>query len=519
VRLDFGSEHFNGADRWIEIAVRPAGSGTFTALSPRQRVTSAPYSIKSLNSETALIATNATQLGGVAADQYVITTDPRMSDSRQASGINFATASLTGVVPIVNGGTGSATQNFVDVSTNQLNIAGNKRFVQTTTLDFANVGTLTSNGGATFNGTAIFNGADAVQMNALNVGNGLTADVASVSELNATNGVSGNVVNAQTHFSIGGAPVLQATGEQLLIGRDVGAGAGVVRGTAIGHGTQVLQSDSIVLGTTPGFFLPLPNTRVGIGVFSPTTKLDVGGQVLIRSNVANPPTGGGLRGLLNVVQTGSGDANFYMQGAFGGRGINFATNVLTAGADARLVISHYDGTTYQNRFAISPSGDIGIGTITPAAKLDVAGTVRVGTIGIAGVNAVCLDASLILSACSSSRRYKNDINNFTTGLDLIRRLRPVSFKWTANSTQDLGLVAEEVAELEPLLATYNENDEVEGVKYDRVGVVAINAINQQQAQIEHQRKQIERQQQQINQLRSLVCDMKPEAPLCKKEKK
>ena len=82
VSLDFGAGFLPGADRFLDIAVRPAGAGTFTTLSPRQKVNSAPYSIRSLNSGTADQANNATQLGGVAANQYVVTTDPRMTDPR-----------------------------------------------------------------------------------------------------------------------------------------------------------------------------------------------------------------------------------------------------------------------------------------------------------------------------------------------------------------------------------------------------------------------------------------------------
>ncbi len=82
VSLDFGAGALSGADRFLDIAVRTAGGGAFTPLSPRQKVNSAPYSVRSLNSTTADVAANATQLGGVAANQYVVTTDPRMTDAR-----------------------------------------------------------------------------------------------------------------------------------------------------------------------------------------------------------------------------------------------------------------------------------------------------------------------------------------------------------------------------------------------------------------------------------------------------
>lgn len=96
VNLDFG-QNFPGANRFLEIHVRQSGGGAFTPLAPRQAISSAPYAVKSLNADAALTATNATNatnaataatannslsLGGVAASQYVLTGDPRMSDAR-----------------------------------------------------------------------------------------------------------------------------------------------------------------------------------------------------------------------------------------------------------------------------------------------------------------------------------------------------------------------------------------------------------------------------------------------------
>ncbi len=58
VKLDFGAI-FPGADRFLEIRVRNGG-GAFTTLNPRQRISSSPYSAKSLSSETAVSAASAT---------------------------------------------------------------------------------------------------------------------------------------------------------------------------------------------------------------------------------------------------------------------------------------------------------------------------------------------------------------------------------------------------------------------------------------------------------------------------
>ncbi len=89
VQLDFGSAPFQtGADRYLEIAVkRPAADTTYTSLTPRQRITSTPYAIRSLLAGT---ADNAQSLNGQPAGSYVLTTDSRLSDSRiPTSGSNF----------------------------------------------------------------------------------------------------------------------------------------------------------------------------------------------------------------------------------------------------------------------------------------------------------------------------------------------------------------------------------------------------------------------------------------------
>ena len=43
--LDFGTNVFDGSPRWLEIALRTNGGGAFTALSPRQPITPAPYAV------------------------------------------------------------------------------------------------------------------------------------------------------------------------------------------------------------------------------------------------------------------------------------------------------------------------------------------------------------------------------------------------------------------------------------------------------------------------------------------
>src|SRR5262249_31500941 len=118
----------------------------------------------------------------------------------------------------------------------------------------------------------------------------------------------------------------------------------------------------------------------------------------------------------------------------------------------------------------------------------IPGRLVVAQFGASGTIALCLNPSSEVSSCSSSLRYKTNIAPFSSGMSLVNRLRPIRFTWKNGGMKDLGLAAEDVAKVEPLLVTYNANGEVEGVKYDRVAVVLLNAVKEQQEQINRQQK-------------------------------
>jgi hypothetical protein len=85
--LDFGTGAFNGSERWVEIGVRTNGSAAaYTTLVPRQQITSTPYAMRSLSASNADTAVNAAQLGGTAANQFVQSSDARLTDTRPPSG-------------------------------------------------------------------------------------------------------------------------------------------------------------------------------------------------------------------------------------------------------------------------------------------------------------------------------------------------------------------------------------------------------------------------------------------------
>ena len=83
VTLDFGNQ-FPGADRWLEIAVRTNGTGVFTVLAPRQKISAAPYAITAGN-----------MTGTLAAGQLSGTISPANIGVASITSTMLATGSVT----------------------------------------------------------------------------------------------------------------------------------------------------------------------------------------------------------------------------------------------------------------------------------------------------------------------------------------------------------------------------------------------------------------------------------------
>lgn len=153
---------------------------------------------------------------------------------------------------------------------------------------------------------------------------------------------------------------------------------------------------------------------------------------------------------------------------------------VTSGVSNSTAIGANAQTTTSNTIVLGTSSETVI----------VRGKLQVDTLGNAGSQQLCLNGSSRLAPCSSSLRYKSDLRPFTGGLSLLNRLQPISFTWKDGGLHDVGFGAEEVEKIEPLLVNYNATGQVEGVKYDRLTVVLVNALKEQQQQLAAQQTQI-----------------------------
>ena len=127
-------------------------------------------------------------------------------------------------------------------------------------------------------------------------------------------------------------------------------------------------------------------------------------------------------------------------------------------------------------FTIDAIGNVGIGVTAPTQRLEVSGQVKIDTFASAASTPVCENAG-VLSSCSSSLRYKRDVKDAVFGLDDVMRMHPVTFKWKGRDESDFGLIAEDVAKIDPLFVTY-KNGQIEGVKYAQLTAVLVSAIKE-----------------------------------------
>ena len=220
-------------------------------------------------------------------------------------------------------------------------------------------------------------------------------------------------------------------------------------------------------------------------------------------------------GVATGFTTVTGNGNTYLGSVAGGTdGINNASAI-----GFRAFVSQSNSLVLGGISGVNGGVDtnVGIGTTAPADRLDVDGIIRVSTLGAAGVSSLCRNALNQISDCSSSLRYKTDIAAFDAGMDLVNRLQPITFKWRDGGMLDIGLGAEDVAAIEPLLVNLSASGKVEGVKYDRIGVLLLNAAKEQQAEIDVQRKEIADLRGQVEALKKMICATNASAELCATE--
>jgi len=165
-----------------------------------------------------------------------------------------------------------------------------------------------------------------------------------------------------------------------------------------------------------------------------------------------------------------------------------------------------NNTTGNNNIALGygagaflTTGDfnIDIGNDGVAADAD---TIRIGTVGtqtatfIAGISgatvpggvAVIIDADGHLGTTVSSARFKDEIKPMDKASEAILALKPVTFHYKSDTTNtpQFGLIAEEVAEVNPDLVVRDQEGEIYTVRYEAVNAMLLNEFLKEHRKVE-----------------------------------
>jgi endosialidase-like protein len=309
---------------------------------------------------------------------------------------------------------------------------------------------------------------DAVKTGNFNTALGAGALFANTGDENTATG-AGALLSNTSGFSN------TAIGESALFSNTTGAqntaiGASALQTNATGD-RNTATGESTLQNNTTGF----SNTAIGEGALFQNT---IG---FSNTAIGHNALAGNITGVNN---TAIGDSALFFStgtkntalGIGAGNGITTATNVICIGAsvfgadvDNSCFIGNIRDVTTQNGDAIP----------------------------------VVIDSAGQLGTASSSQRFKKEIKPMDTASEAILNLKPVTFhyKTDKNDTPQFGLIAEEVAKVNPNLVVRDKNGEIYTVRYEAVNAMLLNEFLKEHQKVEDQDRKLKEQQATIAQLR------------------
>jgi hypothetical protein len=119
---------------------------------------------------------------------------------------------------------------------------------------------------------------------------------------------------------------------------------------------------------------------------------------------------------------------------------------------------------------------------------------------------VVIDSLGQLGTQSSSRRFKNEIQPMGKASEAILAFNPVTFHYKSDQsgTPQFGLIAEEVAGVNPDLVVRDKNGEIYTVRYDAVNAMLLNEFLKEHRKVKQQQNDIEKHEATIAELKSTV---------------
>ena len=236
--------------------------------------------------------------------------------------------------------------------------------------------------------------------------------------------------------------------------------------TAVGAAT--------LLNNTTG----VENTAIGGGALSANTEgLDnaaTGFGSLSHNTTGGANTADGSGALFNNT---TGEFNTAVgQGALQANTTGSANVALGVGAGGNV-------TTAENVICIGAT--VGGANVSNRCYI---GNIRSATTGNNNAIPVLIDSAGQLGTISSSRRFKKEIKPMDKASEAILALKPVTFHYKSDNTNrpEFGLIAEQVAKVNPDLVVRDESGEIYTVRYDAVNAMLLNEFLKEHRKIEEQ---------------------------------
>jgi hypothetical protein len=323
-----------------------------------------------------------------------------------------------------------------------------------------------------------------------NTGVGAGTLIANTGDQNTATGAGALLSNTAGTFNTATGAFALVNNTTGSLSTAVGAAALLSNTTGAGNtatGQSALASNTIGSDSTANGSGALANNTTGGG------NTANGSGALISNTTGNNNTAFG-RQALNSTTTGGGNT------AIGDNALpNNTTGTLntTLGLDAGLNLTTGDNNIDIRNFGVAgESFTIRIGTTGVQTATYIAG-IAGQTVG-AGGSTCYVDNDGKLGVFLSARRFKTDIADMGAASEALLALRPVTFHYKPELDKtgipQFGLVAEEVAKVNPDLVTHDAKGDISTVRYEAVNVMLLNEFLKEHRKVEEQDCRIQEQE-------------------------
>ena len=336
-----------------------------------------------------------------------------------------------------------------------------------------------------------------------------------------------STVHASRNTAIGGAALFSDTDGSF----NTAVGALALWNNTFGNTNTAIGDSALFLNTSGG-----ANTATGVNALSNNTGGDqntaTGYAALANNTTGDDNTANGVSALahntIGGLNTAVGFFTLFSNTTGGGNTAVGYQALLGSSTGSGNTAVGYDALVGHNGNENTALGDFaGAGQSTGDNNIDIganvfgvageSNTIRIGNTditdtfitGISGTTvasgaAVLVDSNGHLGTVTSSKRFKEEIRPMNKTSEAIFSLEPVTFRYRKEidpaGTSQFGLIAEEVAKVNPTLVLPDKEGKPYTVRYDAVNAMLLNEFLKEHRRNEQQQATITRLERQVEAL-------------------